>query len=133
MRYKRNVLYGLYALACAIAFGELKNCDIVLPGKFNSTISNSIRKWDLNFSEKFLYDYKKFVLVDASNPKYFPSNVSHEKIKKVFDHHFGFENYWETSEQIEFVGACATLIFELFKDKAPSSVTANLLCTARIV
>ena len=36
-------------LACAIAFAELNNCDVVLPGIFNATISESMRNWNLNW------------------------------------------------------------------------------------
>ena len=117
-------------LACAIAFAELKNCVAILPGAFNATIPESIRKWDLNFSTKFSKSYEQVVVVDVSNPKYFPPQISEDKIVKVFDHHAGFENYWKEKGQIEFVGACATLIFELFGYKKLSPVSANLLYTA---
>lgn len=80
-------------LACAIAFAELNDCDVVLPGAFNATLSKSIRKWNLNFRTKF-EAYDQFVIVDMSNPKYVPKQISENKIVKVFDHHTGFENYW---------------------------------------
>ncbi len=116
-------------LACAIAFAELYNCDAVLPGAFNSTIPEIVRKWDLNFRTEF-DTYDEIVIVDISNPKYISQQISENKIIKVFDHHTGFENYWGNRGQIEFVGACATLIFELFGNRQPSPVVANLLYTA---
>ena len=116
-------------LACAIAFAELNDCDVVLQGAFNATISKSIRKWNLNFRTQF-DTYDQFVIVDMSNPKYVPEQISESKIAKVFDHHTGFENYWGNRGQIELVGACATLIFELFGNRKPSITTANLLYTA---
>ena len=120
------------ALACAVALAELHNCSAVLPGTFNSTIPHSVRKWDFKFSREFSEKYISFIIVDVSNPTYFPHHIKREQIVEVFDHHFGFQNYWGNTGKIEPVGACATLIFELFKDKTPSATTANLLYTAII-
>ena len=117
-------------LACAIAFAELNDCVAVLPGIFNATISESMRNWNLNFKTEFKKSYDQVVIVDMSNPKYIPAQISEDKIVKVFDHHAGFENYWGERGKIESVGACATLIFELFRNKKPSATTANLFFTA---
>lgn len=118
------------ALACAVAFAELYHCSAVLPGEFNSTVTESVRQWDFTFSREFTDECAVFVIVDVSNPAYIPKHIKHGQIAKVFDHHFGFEDYWNSTGNIEAVGACATLIFELFKDTTPSKTTANLLYTA---
>jgi inorganic pyrophosphatase/exopolyphosphatase len=56
----------------------------------------------------------------------------------VYDHHYGYEAFWKErlpdSTFIEYVGACATLIWERFKREGLqdliSTVNANLLYTA---
>ena len=121
------------ALACAIAYGELRGCDVILPGELNSTVPESVRKMSLgHFLKNAAREYSSYVIVDVSNPDYFPEFVNTDKIITVFDHHTGFEAHWGRKGKIEFVGACATLIWELFtaENKSPSTLTANLLYTA---
>lgn len=120
-------------LACAIAYGELMACDVVLPGRFNKTIPAIVNEMcELHFHEIPQNEYTGFVIVDVSNPAYFPEFVSEDNIIMVFDHHAGFEEYWKSNGRIESVGACATLIWELFEaaNKKPSASVANLLYTA---
>lgn len=120
-------------LACAIAYGELKKCDVVLPGKLNGTVPESIRKMcSGHFLNEAAQKYNSFVIVDVSDPRYFPKFVNEDEIEIVFDHHFGFEQHWKDRGNIEFLGACATLIFEEFEaaQEKPSELSANLLYTA---
>ena len=117
-------------LACAVAFAELNDCAAFLPGKFNSSIPESVRKWDFKFSAELPKGAEEFVLVDFSNPNFAPHQVPLDKVIKVYDHHTGFEDYWAGRGKIEFIGACATMIYELFENRAPSATTANLLYTA---
>ncbi|MBX9703313.1 MAG: hypothetical protein K2X39_04085, partial [Silvanigrellaceae bacterium] len=64
--------------------------------------------------------------------------VSLNAITEVYDHHFGFEEFWKnqigSKAKIERVGACATLIWEQYKMKGLGDhiypTDANLLCTA---
>ena len=113
-----------------IAYAELNNCVAYISGVFNSTIPESIRGWNLNYTTNFPKEAEQFVLVDVSNPKYISQQIIIDNIIKVYDHHTGFENFWKEKGQIEFIGACATMIYELFKDKTPTTTTANLLSTA---
>ena len=118
------------ALACAIAYAELMDCIAYLPGPFNATIPSSVRKWDFNYTTEFPTTATEFVMVDFSTPGMIPEKIDQDKIIKVYDHHTGFEEYWGKRGQIEFIGAAATIIFELFGDRAPSATIANLLYTA---
>ena len=43
-------------LACAIAYTELNNCIAYISGIFNSTIPETVRKWDLIYTTKFPQD-----------------------------------------------------------------------------
>lgn len=134
-------------LACAVAYAELLNieglnAEVCLTGTWNATISNSILNWGISIKheEPFLCDELKFVIVDTSDSTHFEAFVKIEKIVEIFDHHFGYEDYWfqrlRTKSHIEPVGACATLIWEQFKSRKQinkiTSLSANLLYTAII-
>jgi inorganic pyrophosphatase/exopolyphosphatase len=131
------------SLACAIAYGELlnkenKSVEVILPGPLNASVTKTVYSWNLDYKTDFNKDTSQFVLVDFSNPEVIPSFVDKKCITELFDHHFGFENYWKNilgkNVKIEKVGACATLIWEEFKkrkqDKNISRVSADLLYTA---
>ncbi len=133
------------ALACAIAYAELlrlegKDAEVVLPGTLNKTVTEKIKKWKLNYSIKPNSENANYVLVDISDPEYFAKFVIPKKIIEIFDHRYGFEDYWKKklkkNSHIEMVGACATLVWEEFKkrklSKKISVVSANLLYTAII-
>ena len=80
----------------------------------------------------------KYVLVDISDPNHMEPFVTLENVAEVYDHHYGHEQLWKEklphSTYIERVGACATLIWEKFKENAfhssISTLNANLLYTA---
>lgn len=118
------------AFACAIGYAELCGCDAVLPGKFNSTIPKCVRDLGFKYLTDFTAKHDKFVIVDMSDPRYLPECVKIDQVEKVYDHHHGFASFWQQKGVIESVGACATVIFELFKNGNVSGKTANLLYTA---
>lgn len=76
--------------------------------------------------------------MDVSEPEHFPLYIPQENIVEIYDHHFGFEEYWKNkigvNSKIEPVGACATLIWEEYckrgNKKNISSLSANLLALA---
>jgi inorganic pyrophosphatase/exopolyphosphatase len=131
-------------LACAVSYKQclrLKGCDaFAITGPWNQTIPPHVRNWPIDV-DKNLHcsgcDYH-YVLVDFSDPQYIDPSASLNSVVEVFDHHWGFENYWSAKigkkAKIEKVGACATLIWEEFKhaglDDKITSVNANLLYTA---
>lgn len=118
------------ALACAVAYAELKDCVAYLPGPLNATVPDSVRGWGLQYVTVFPDTAEHFVMVDFSNPDFVPPQIPLEKIVQLYDHHTGFEGYWGQRGQIEFIGACATMIYELFGDRKPSPLAANILMTA---
>lgn len=80
----------------------------------------------------------KYIIVDVSDPEFLKDSVPLDKVSAVYDHHVGFEEYWESrigdAAKIEFVGAAATLIYREWKqaclqDKMSHS-TALLLIAA---
>lgn len=133
------------AFACALAYKllcDLKGlqCEVVLPGPLNESVSKSIRDWSFSYRTKLEGNPKdyKYIVVDISDPKHFAKFVVSENIQEVYDHRFGFETFWKEklgeNAKIEMVGACATLIWEEFKRDGLAfkinPTTANLLYTA---
>jgi inorganic pyrophosphatase/exopolyphosphatase len=131
------------ALACAIAYVELLNlegvnAETVLPGPLNKSVTKKIIKWNLKFQTTPDTKDANYVLVDISESEYFAEFVSENNVIEIFDHRYGYEEYWKkklgNKAKIEMVGACATLIWEEFeernKDNAISNTSANLLYTA---
>jgi inorganic pyrophosphatase/exopolyphosphatase len=129
------------ALACGVAYAELlrllgKHAIAVFEAPLNSTISDSMRSWALTFETKYEAITKdQFVLVDVSDPEYFERFVDRNGVIQVFDHHHGYEVFWQNKLNhnaiIEEVGSCATLIWEQFrkfgKCSQISTLSANLL------
>ncbi len=80
----------------------------------------------------------RYIIVDVSDPDFIKGAVPLEQVTEVFDHHTGFEQYWQEriggGAHIEFIGAAATQIYEAWKkvelqDKI-SRETALLLIAA---
>ncbi|MSU54732.1 MAG: hypothetical protein EXS48_02805 [Candidatus Staskawiczbacteria bacterium] len=130
-------------LACAIAYAELLNLEgkpseAVIPGSLNSSITKTIKSWDLKYVTAPSDPNYEVVLVDISELSHIAKFVKLENIIEVYDHHFGFEEFWKEriseNAHIEPVGACATQIWEEYKKRglaaSISPVSANLLATA---
>lgn len=135
-------------LASSLALNELiqlrgEQSAVHLTGPFNATIPTRFNYWNdkeiIRHAPLKDQDYR-FILVDISNPQHIESFVEIDQVSAVYDHHYGFEEFWRNrlgkQAKINPIGACATLIWEEFKsanyfDKiSPSS--ANLLYTAII-
>ena len=60
-----------------------------------------------------------YIIVDVSDPEYLQKTVPLENVVAVYDHHVGFESYWQSriggNAKIEFIGAAATLIYREWK------------------
>ena len=139
-----KVFADIDALACGIVYKELleklgKNSEFVITGPLNNTVTKSILNWDLDYKKEVGGGDTNFVIVDASNKDVLPEFVKLNKIIEVYDHRFGYQDFWKDKNirikiKIDEVGACATLIWEEFKrhnlESRISKVSANLLYTA---
>ncbi len=133
------------AFGCAIAYAELlqkegKDAVAVFIGPLN----HSVTKLALEQGGDYLTEYvptteDRFVYVDLSGPEHFAfPNEDESKICEIYDHHYGYEEYWKERlgdhSHIERVGAAGTLIWEEFKkrgfDEKISSTSANVLALA---
>ena len=80
----------------------------------------------------------RYIIVDVSDPNYIKDSVPLDKVIEVYDHHTGFEDYWQNrigdNSKIEFIGAAATLIYREWKksglEHKMSKSTALLLVAA---
>lgn len=86
--------------------------------------------------EAFDVETAQYIIVDVSDPEYIRDAVPLDKVVEVYDHHVGFEEYWEErigeKSHIEYIGAAATLIYREWKkagllDKMSSTVAKLLL------
>ena len=134
------------SFACIFAYQELLSLQGEEVIAFSSGVANaSVPK---KYKEKCKYKNdievvnnikeKSFVLVDISDYNHFDSCVELNQVSKIFDHHPGFESFWQeklgSNAIIEPIGAAATLIFREFKknnllDKI-SPLSAELLSVA---
>lgn len=61
----------------------------------------------------------RYIIVDVSDPDYLQKTVPLENVVAVYDHHVGFEDYWQSriggNTKIEFIGTAATLIYREWK------------------
>jgi inorganic pyrophosphatase len=108
------------AFACVVAYTELLNllgqrAVAVIPGPLNASVPESYRS--LGTIETVAPEsYGPVVIMDLSNPEYFASFAALDSVKEIFDHHSGFESFWNDrlgkQSHIEMIGAAATFIWE---------------------
>lgn len=88
--------------------------------------------------EDFRGEDARYIIVDVSDPNFIGNAVPLDKVDAVYDHHVGYEDYWQQRigdrACIEFIGAAATLIYREWKkhglqDRMKPS-TAKLLVAA---
>jgi inorganic pyrophosphatase/exopolyphosphatase len=80
----------------------------------------------------------RYIIVDVSDPEFLKSSVPLHRVIAVYDHHTGFEEYWQEKigdgAHIEFIGAAATLIYREWNreglQEQMSLDTARLLLAA---
>ena len=134
------------AYACAVAMAEL----LRLQGKNALAYSNATANYSVTPSlskngqvlKTLPADARdaeaEYVVVDVSDPDYIKDSVPLDRVTEVYDHHVGFEAYWQERigkhAHIEFIGAAATLIYREWTAKGltdrMSPATARLLVAA---
>lgn len=130
------------AYACCVAMSEL----ITLKGRKAIAFSNAVCNYSVcksltteaKINQSIPTDYKEaqYIIVDVSEPEFI--NVPIDKVVAVYDHHVGFEEYWNKligeNAHIEFIGAAATLIYREWKNlnlvEKMSVSTAKLMIAA---
>jgi len=135
------------ALACAVAYSSFLNLqgipnEVVFSGPLNESVTKSVKNFSFSYKDKLDGNTESFeyILVDISDHTNVSSFVPLNKVIEVYDHRWGFEEYWKSrpdvKTQIDTVGSCATLIWEKFKsNNIPDKIdpiSANLLYTAII-
>ena len=112
------------AYASCIAYANLlnlkgKEAKVVSTAKTNESIPSSLLKLNIGLDNYKPSKEDEFIIIDVSNKAFFDKFVNEDKIIEVIDHHVGYEEYWKNKLQdkskIEFVGAVATLIVELYE------------------
>lgn len=131
------------AVACVIAYAELlrlegRTAEAYFPGALNNSVTDTIRAWGLEYRILPSTSDAEYVVMDVSEPQHIAHAATAGTITEVYDHHSGFETYWEERlgerSHIELIGACATLIWEEFekrgKAKEVSVTSVRLLAVA---
>lgn len=112
------------AYASCIAYANLlnikgKEAKAVSSAKMNESIPSSLLKLNIGLDNYKPSKEDEFIIIDVSNKAFFDKFVNEDKIIEVIDHHVGYEKYWKNKLQdkskIEFVGAVATIIVELYE------------------
>lgn len=131
------------AYAGCIAYAYLLNlkgieAKAVSTAKINESITKSLLNLDFKLEDYKENEDNKFIITDVSNKEYFDNIVTENQIIEVIDHHIGYEEYWKNrlgeKAKIEFIGAVATIIVELYEketllSKMPKDI-AKLLMSA---
>ena len=115
------------AFACCVAMREL----LVLQGRTAVAYSAAPRNYSVcaglaaegqietELPPDFSPESSDYIIVDVSDPAYIRESVPLDRVCAVYDHHTGFEAFWENrigqNACIEFLGAAATLIFREWK------------------
>ena len=109
--------------ACATAYGELLrlkgyNAHAVISKNFTESIPKFLHELKVEYLDQTTVNLEKadsLIIVDRSDIDGLKSSIDIAKVKEVYDHHFGYEKYWQNllgkNSYIEKVGSCATLIW----------------------
>lgn len=131
------------AFACLVAYNELMDLignpsTIVTAADPNKSVPHRFISRIILPSACEVHDNKKFIIMDVSDPKYIDPCVDIESVEYIFDHHPGFNIFWQQrigkNAIIEPIGAAATLIVREYKkhNLLPkiSPISAELLALA---
>lgn len=97
-----------------------KNALAFSSSTLNESITPSLKNNKYSISNHINFNNNdRFIVLDVSDPNFFDKSVDMDRIIQVIDHHFGFENYWNSNSNvntiIEKIGSVATIIFELYE------------------
>lgn len=133
-----NKYIDIDAYASCIAYAKLLNlkgiqAKAVSTAKINESITHYLLELDSKLEEYKKDDNDEFIIIDVSNKDYFDDIVEENKIIEIIDHHVGYEDYWKkklgNKSNIEFIGAVATLIVELYeKENMIKKMPKDIAC-----
>ena len=114
------------AYACAVSLAELmklqgKKAIAYSKAPCNYSVCKSLVAEGQIQSElpQGFADDAKYIIVDVSDCDFLKDSVPLERVVEIYDHHVGFEEYWESrigkGSHIEFIGCAATLIYREWK------------------
>ena len=118
-----SIYLDIDAYACMVAMAELLNLQGINALAFSEASCNySVCSWlteEGQILRKLPSDISEenasYIIVDVSDPEFLKSSVPLDRVTEVYDHHVGFEDYWQSrignGAHIEFIGAAATLIY----------------------
>lgn len=141
-----SVYLDIDAYACMVAMAELlqlqgEEAVAYSTAPCNYSVCSSLieaGQVERELPSKFNADNAKYIIVDVSDPDFLKKSVPLDKVVAVYDHHVGFEEYWQSrigeGAHIEFIGAAATLIYAEWQNcgmlKKMTRATALLLIAA---
>lgn len=115
------------AYACMVALAELlqlkgENGIAYSQAPCNYSVCSSLLGEGQVFRElppDLCAEEASYIIVDVSDPDFLKGSVPIDRVREVYDHHVGFEDYWQetigSGTHIEFIGAAATLIYREWK------------------
>lgn len=131
------------AYACMVAMAELLNKQGRTAVAYSQAPCNySVCPWLTEEGQIFRElpsdiseEDSEYIIVDVSDPEFLRSSVPLDRVRAVYDHHVGFEEYWQSrignGAHIEFIGAAATLIY---REWERAGLTREMkLSTARLL
>ncbi len=136
------------AYACAVAMAELLQLQGEPAVAYSAATANYSVCTSLTEEGKLLRtlppdcdpETAQYIIVDVSDPGYIKDAVPLAQVTEVYDHHTGFEAYWQDRigdrACIEFIGAAATLIYRRWQEAGRTeqmSVSTARLLTAAIL
>ncbi len=126
------------AYASMIAYRELLRaqkytCYAISTAPTNESVPKSLLQnhYELDNTE-CIDSNSKFILVDVSNPEFFDTFVTVDKIVQIVDHHGGFEEFWQKKlgkyAEIETIGAVCVMIYEKITKAGKPEILSQELC-----
>lgn len=108
-----------------------KEAKAVTTAKINESVTPSLIGFNSKLDKYNPNANDEFIIIDVSNKEYFDEIVNENKVIEIIDHHAGFEEYWSNKlkdkSKIEFIGAVATIIVELYeKENLMEEITKEL-------
>ena len=123
--YASGIAYAKYLRACGqeAVFAPMVST--------NSSVCEEILKLGFKPDSQKFSKTDEFIVLDVSSPDFIHDFVLENNVVEVIDHHFGFKEYWNNrhvKNQIESIGAVATIIYERIVENGKAQLLSPSLC-----